>query len=245
MPKRKRRNDVTKDLKRLAKYFAEEMASRAWGKNEFDKLIKASKAAGENSSDKEREATRHVLAVVDRTMSVREAARCAAVILRERPGARVIPAKVFWDVLQVVQEQVARATADAFLAGRALQKPAGKFEARLRRLTLPKAAAALAQLPLDACDLGAYRAAAKSFRARKGGALSRALDDSLAAATFLGNAIEVVDHLVANAARKARALERAPLIDLMTFVTNCASFVQDVVTVRINEAVGGDSKPDG
>ena len=237
---RKQQKEAASELKRLSKFFAEEMASRAWGQDEFEKLLAECHKAGEAVDDEEREATRHVLAAVDRVMSIRVASECAVEIIRERPGTRSIPPQLFRDVLAAVKGQAAHSINDAFAACRSCHPPVNRRKTYARPVPLRQAAADLANLRLHASDLKAYRTLAESRPAPKPTAFAAALTDALYAARFLENAIRQTDRLVADAAKKTSRIQRAPLADLMTFVANSASFVQDVVTEQINEGVRAD-----
>ncbi len=234
MRRRKKRQDTAAELRRLAKYFAEEMAARAWGNDEFERLVKASRAARERVDDEEREATRWVLGCVDRVMSIRVAAQCAVEILGERTGTTSIPAAVVIDVLKILKEQASRAVCDAFTASRALNPATSRSDARLGKLPFREVAAALAQRRFRASDLKAFRAALRGPRKSR---FATALEDTLDAATLLEHTIGRVERLATHASRKHRRLEPTALIDLMTFVSRCAVFVQDVVTERIARAV--------
>ena len=130
MPRTKRR-DAPEDMKRLAKFFREEIARRAWGQAEFKKLIAASAAAGEKTDENEREAVRLTLAAVDRVMSIKAATGCVLVILEESPGRGGVPADVALDVVAAMKEQAGHAVADAFAALR------GAVPVRPERRRLP------------------------------------------------------------------------------------------------------------
>lgn len=118
MTRRKRNDDVTTKLKQLAAHFVAEMRSREWGRHEFDKMLSDSRKLGEAVNRKERTVTRHVIACIDRVMSIRVAAQCVVTIIVRRRGAPVIQPTVLADVLHAIREQAALAVKDATSATR-------------------------------------------------------------------------------------------------------------------------------
>ncbi len=243
MPKPKHRDDVIHDLMRLVRYFREEMRTRAWGKDEYEKLLAERKAAHETVDEAEREPTRRILAAVDRTMSVRVAAECAIEILHERSGTRAIPPPLLGTLLGALNDQASLAVRDAFDAWRAACPPSVPLGLRTGERSFAKAASALARHRIRPADLQQYRRVAEYHRTRLASAFATAIRESLDAAYFLENVIRQVDRLVADAARKRAGLARTPLIHLMTFIRNGASFVQEQVAEAINQAEGGGELP--
>lgn len=232
MPKPKRRNDATASMKKLARFFSQEIESREWGKDEFDKLIRESKAHREKFDDRDREMSRLVLSALDRVTSAQIAADAILQLLDH--AANPIAARVILDVLAALREQSHRAISDAFAAVRAIERSPMRYDRRIRRLPFPKAASVLAAFQPEPSHLVALLAGRLT-------PVERALRETMMACWFVERAIETVDGLVTN----RRTVDPAAVTDLARFLMNAASFARDVITLRVATAIEATAKRRG
>jgi hypothetical protein len=238
MPRRRRRvGDATsaaaeKGLRRIARLFRDEIATRRWGETEFEKLVAESSAAGEAVDAAEREAVRRVLAMLERTISVKQTAVAAIEVLERVADGGSIPIPVVRDLVTILGEQAEHAVNDAFAALRA----SARREPRRGRAAMQKEAARLAALRPTVLDLRSSIRAIDAVSPRRRGAkntFSRSLQDALGAAAFLERAVGHVVQVLAGEGRQRRSVARAPLLDMLNFIARSASFVQNVVTLRL------------
>ncbi|MBI3846684.1 MAG: hypothetical protein HY292_18815 [Planctomycetes bacterium] len=225
---------ASNELAKLARYFSEEVESRAWGKTEFDKLISESKKSREKIDNREREMTRHILSALDRVTSIQVAADAIVQIVDD--STKPIAARVILDVLAVLQVQAHRATFDAHSALRTIEPHPTRFESRLRRLPFGSAAAALAQVELDSTVLTTPE------RSRPRTRLERALYDVVRVTGFVENAIGCVERLVGAEAKKRRAIDAAAVKDLAKFIVSSAEFARDTISLRTANAIEATAK---
>lgn len=168
-------------------------------------------------------------------MSVKQGAVAAIGVLeRATDGGASIPIPAVRDLVTVLGEQAEDAVNDAFAALRA----SARREPRRGRaaMEMEKEAARLAALRPTVLDLrSSIRAIdAVSPRSRGGkNTFSRSLQDALGAAGFLERAVGLVAQLVANEGLQRRSVDRAPLLDVLNFIARSASYVQNVVTLRL------------
>jgi hypothetical protein len=216
----------------------EETASRHWGRDEFERLMADSTAAGEVVDASEREAVRRVLAAIERMESLALAAARATEILEHSSGGAV-GVVVTRELVAVLQEQAGHALGDAFAA---LVASVGRADRGGRR-AFEEEAARLGALRPSASDLRSSLAAiARVSRGQKRkpkmSGFVRAIQDAVAAAAFVDRAVgRVADLLARGDSDDGRTVGRAPLCNLMSFVARSASFAQSVATLRI-AAVG-------
>ena len=234
MPKRKRRTGATSDLARLTGYFAQELASRPWGHDEFTKLVAASKSAREPVDDHDREMTRFILSALDRVTSLAVASDALLQILVDDADKPIAP-KVLLDIMSVLLEQARQAIADAFGAVRATERSPMRYERRIRRVRFAKAAAMLAKFQPEPSDLVALLSGRLT-------PVQCALRESMMACWFAERAIESVQSLVTAEEKKGRSLDPKAVKDLANFLMNAASFARDVITLRVATAIEATGK---
>ncbi len=229
--KRQRRDGAYAQLQKIGRYFRDELKSRAWGRDEYAKLVAASTKAREPIDPHEARMTEYILAALDRVTSIQIAAHaCVEIVTDDAAGATLIRPRPFRDVLGVLVDQARRAALDAHAALLVMGRPVTRFEARLRPLPLREAAAALARLELSPGDLPH-----SDTNRRSATSVELALRDVERTVGFLVNSIAVVDRLVA--AQDRLGLDRVAVCDLSRFVANAAGLAREVVTERLPNAI--------
>ncbi|MBI1850188.1 MAG: hypothetical protein HYR85_07570 [Planctomycetes bacterium] len=232
MPKKKHRNDATASLVKLAKYFAEEVESRAWGKAEFDKLVRASAKAREKIDDRERSMARLVLSSLDRVTSLAVASDAITQILED--AEKPIPTRAVLDALSVLRDQARNAIDDSFGAVRAVERSPMRFDRRTQRATISKGATALAAFQPEPADLVSLLAGRRT-------PVERAIREALVATWFVERAIETVEGMV----KKQRSVDPGAVRDLATFLVGAATFARDVITLKVATAIEASGKRKG
>jgi hypothetical protein len=237
--RRARRDQVERKLAKLTRYFGEEIVSRDWGADEYRKLIKESKAAGDKVADDEREMARRILAAVDRSTSIVVASGYAADLLNEKPSTdTLIAPSIVHDALHVLADQARHASADAAIALLSVTAGSNPFDAAVRRLPFAKAAAALARLEVPSEALGSTRKS-PNLRPRRMRSADDALRDAVSACLVVERAIGVAVRLVESERKARRKLEAEAVRDLFSFVAKVAAYAQGVLTGGVASGIEG------